>query len=38
MAFFDEIYAISTPARDFFTMADAVSVWIAEGDAMLPPS
>ena len=36
--FFDEIYGISTPARDFFTIADAVSLWVARGDAMLPTS
>ena len=36
--FFDEIYGISTPADDFFARADAVSLWTAQGDAMLPTS
>lgn len=36
--FFDEAALISTPDRDFFTMADAVSLWICPGTAMLPRS
>lgn len=33
--FFDEIYGISSPARDFFDIADAVSLWATPGAAML---
>ena len=36
--FSDEIAGISTAARDFFTIADAVSLWICPGSATLPTS
>ena len=34
--FFDEIAHISRPDRDFFNIADAVSLWLCEGKAVLP--
>jgi hypothetical protein len=34
--FFDELEGISNPQRDFFNVADAVSLWICPGTALLP--
>jgi hypothetical protein len=33
--FFDEAWGISTPGRDFFTMASRVSLWVAVGTGMI---
>lgn len=33
--FYDEILGTSSPQRDFFNIADAVSLWITEGSATL---
>lgn len=35
--FFDEIFGVSSPERDFFDIADGVSLWLASGDGELPP-
>jgi hypothetical protein len=36
--FFDEINGISRPSRDFFNIADGVSLWLTPGKAFLPVS
>ncbi len=36
--FYDEIDGTSRPSRDFFTIADAVSLWVCSGTATLPTS
>lgn len=33
--FFDEIFGVSSPHRDFFNIADKVSLWVATGNAFL---
>ena len=34
--FFDEISGISSPNRDFFNIAEGVSLWLTDGKAKLP--
>ena len=34
--FFDEISGVSRPSRDFFNIADRVSLWLAAGATKLP--
>ncbi len=36
--FYDEIDNTSSPERDFFKIADAVSLWVCPGNATLPTS
>ncbi len=36
--FFDELTKVSSPERDFFQIADRVSLWIAQGTSFWPPS
>jgi Type VI secretion system (T6SS), amidase effector protein 4 len=34
--FFDEVFGISSPRRDFFQIATRVSLWVANGRAVIP--
>ena len=36
--FFDELTGVSSPERDFFEIADGVSLWITQGTAFWPAS
>ncbi len=35
--FYDELTKVSSPRRDFFNIADRVSLWIAQGTSFWPP-